>query len=290
MAKAFSVLSWNIEHLSGKTAGRVKRVVTALKAENPDVFALYEIEGKDIYQDISSRMQGYSFHITEGPQTQEILVGVKGKFTAFFSQRVQFKSGNDRLRPGAMLSIKLDSKDYTLLFLHLKSLTKPVGLGLRDDQFERIFKLKKKLDKNLPANKRANLIALGDLNTMGMNYRGRKHDIPASVELDKLDKDMKRNSVKMRRLGKTTPNTWSNGSTSSYTPSNLDHVVVSDHMAFKFWNNKMPVNEDPSDCPPGKSEVDVRGWVDQASIAKQDKWIKEYSDHSYLIFEVSKVT
>ena len=289
MAKAFSVLSWNIEHLSGKKAARVQRVVTALRAESPDIFGLYEIEGKDIYQDISSKMPGYSFHITEGPQTQEILLGVKGKFTAFFSQRVQFKAGNSWLRPGAMLSIKLGGKDYTLLFLHLKSLTKPVGIGLRDDQFERIFKLKKKLDKNLPANIRANLIALGDLNTMGMNYRGKKHDIPAAAELDKLDKDMQRNSIKMRRLSKTTPNTWSNGSNSSYKPSNLDHVIASDHMAFKFWNNKQPKNEKPADCPPGKSEVDVRGWVDETTIAKQDKWIRDHSDHSYLFFEVSKV-
>ena len=121
MAKAFTVLSWNIEHLSGKKPGRVERVVETLKQESPDVFGLYEIEGKDIYQTLSTQMPGYSFHITEGPQTQEILLGVKAKFTAFFSQRVTFKSGNTRLRPGAMLSIKLDGVDYSLMFLHLKS-------------------------------------------------------------------------------------------------------------------------------------------------------------------------
>lgn len=289
MPKAFSVLSWNIEHLKGKKPGRVKRVVDTLTNENPDVFGLYEIEGKDIYQDIATTMPGYSFHITEGRQTQEILVGVKNKFTAFFSQRVAFKSGNSWLRPGAMLSIKLDGVDYTLMFLHLKSLTKPVGLGVRDDQFERLFKLKKKLDKSSIASGPANFIALGDFNTMGMDYRGKAHDIPAEAELNKLDLDAKRNSIKMSRLSKTTPNTWSNGSASSYSPSNLDHVVASDHLQFKLWDDKLPVNEDATSFVPGKSQVDVRGWVDESTIAKQDKWIDKFSDHSYLYFEVSKV-
>lgn len=290
MAKAFTVLSWNIEHLSGKKPGRVERVVETLVEETPDIFGLYEIEGKDIYQEISTRMPGYSFHITEGPQTQEILLGVKNSFTAFFSQRVTFKAGNVRLRPGAMLSIKLDNVDYSLVFLHLKSLTEAVGFGIRDYQFERIYKLKKKLDKNAGPGNRANFIALGDFNTMGMDYRAKKHDIPATGELDNMDKDMKRKSVRMRRLTKTTPNTWSNGSKSRYSPSNLDHVVASDHLQFKMWDNKLPVNEDPADFVPGKSEVNVLGWVDEATVDKQDKWINKFSDHSYMLFQVSKVS
>lgn len=289
MSKAFSVLSWNIEHLKDKQPNRIKRVVETLKSENPDVFALYEIEGKYIYDDLVTKMPNYSFHITEGRQTQEILVGVKNRLTSFFSQRIEFRSGNAFLRPGAMLSIKLDNEDYTLMFLHLKSLTKPIGLGIRDDQFERLYKLKKKLDKKAGDTKRAHFIALGDLNTMGMDYRGKKYDIPAHAELDKLDKDIKRKSVKMRRLTKSTANTWSNGSSSSYSPSNLDHVIASDHLTFKAWKSKEPINETTDTHVEGKSEVDVRGWVDQTTIAKQDKWISEFSDHSYLYFEINKV-
>ncbi len=124
---------------------------------------------------------------------------------------------------------------------------------------------------------------------MGTDCRGKKYDIPPHAELDKLDKDIKRKSVKMCRLSKTVPNTWSNGSKSSYDPSNLDHVVASDHLVFKSWNNKSPVNESEENLTEGKSNVDVRGWVDQKTIAKQDKWIEQYSDHSYLYFEVERV-
>jgi hypothetical protein len=141
MAKAFTVLSWNIEHLKDKQANRIKAIVKKLKEEKPDIFAIYEVEGKSVYNDLFDKMPKYTFHITEGRQTQEILVGVKNNITAFFTQKVTFKSGNPSLRPGAILSIRINDIDYTLLFLHLKSLTKPVGLGLRDDQFERVGKL-----------------------------------------------------------------------------------------------------------------------------------------------------
>ena len=287
MAKAFSVLSWNIEHLKDKQPQRIRDVVAEINTKKPDVFALYEVEGKSVYDELTTHMPKYSFHITEGRQTQEILVGVNHKFPAFFSQRVEFKAGNSSLRPGALLTLKVNDENYSLMFLHLKSLTKPIGLGVRDEQFEKLMKLKSKLDKK--ADKKANFIALGDFNTMGMNYRGRAHDIPASAELNKLDLDIRRKSVSMRRLSKTAPNTWSNGSKSSYSPSDLDHVIASNHLKFKSWTNKDPVNEDSGGFVVGKSEVDVQGWVDSKSITQQDKWISQYSDHCYLYFEVQKV-
>ena len=289
MAKAFTVLSWNIEHLRDKQPERIKAVVKTLTQENPDVLALYEVEGKYVYEELATKLPNYTFHITEGRQVQEILVGVKNKFSAFFSQRIEFKSGNTSLRPGAFLTLRIDGANYSLMFLHLKSLTKPIGWGIRDDQFERLGKLKKKLDQKAGEGQRANFIALGDFNTMGMNYRGSAYDIPASIELDKLDKDLRRNSIRMRRLTKTAPNTFSNGSKSRYKPADLDHVVASDHLTFKTWANKAPITEkahQPSSTP---SEVDVRGWVDESSVAKQDRWVAKYSDHAYLVFQVNKV-
>ena len=132
MAKAFSLASWNVEHFKDDTT-RVKRVVDFLADQNVDVFGLYEVEGKTVYNQMVTRMPGYQFHITEGPQIQEILVGVKKGFTAFFTQRLEFKAGNPGLRPGALLSLRIDAFDYSILFLHTKSAALPVGLGLRDE-------------------------------------------------------------------------------------------------------------------------------------------------------------
>ncbi|MEO1249697.1 MAG: hypothetical protein AAFW76_07635, partial [Pseudomonadota bacterium] len=88
----FSVLSWNIEHFSGKTS-RVDRVIDTIKKQNPDIFALYEVEGSEVFHAMTRAMPGFTFHITEGTQTQEILVGHKNRsdMSAFFTQRTEFK-------------------------------------------------------------------------------------------------------------------------------------------------------------------------------------------------------
>src|SRR5687767_892977 len=115
MAKAYSLLSWNVEHFK-KDAARVARVVGVVKQQDPDVFALYEVEGKEVFGEITSAMPGYTCHITEGPQVQEILVGIRNSFTAFFTQRIQFKSGVSMMRPGALLTLTIAGKHYPILF------------------------------------------------------------------------------------------------------------------------------------------------------------------------------
>ncbi len=268
MAKAFSMASWNVEHFKGDPA-RVKRVVQFLKDQNPDVFALYEVEGKTVFGDLTRMMPRYTFHVTEGPQTQEILVGLKSSFTGFFTQKLEFKKGNQYLRPGALLTVVAGGATYPILFLHTKSSALPEGLGLRDSMFERAFKFKSTLDKQAGGNGKSNFIFLGDLNTMGMKYPF-KLDIPAGKEIEKIDKDAKKK--KMRRLGKNAAATWWNGS-GRLKPSDLDHVVASDQVKFKAIKG---------------SPIDVRGWPNQTTDAARQKWIKEYSDHALLYMEVQK--
>ena len=43
MAKAFSLVSWNVEHFKGKPR-RVAKVAVSLSKQNPDVFAFLEIQ------------------------------------------------------------------------------------------------------------------------------------------------------------------------------------------------------------------------------------------------------
>ncbi len=272
MAKLFSVASWNVKNFKGKPEERVARVVEFLLNPNggntPDVFGLYEIVGKDVYAEFVQRMPGYSFHITEGPQTQEILVGVKGNLTAFFTQRLEFKSGITVLRPGALLSLRIGGKDYSLLFLHTKSSTVPIGLGVRDNQFEHVFELKKTLDK-AAAQGPVSFLFLGDLNTMGMEYPFDRR-IAADIELEKLDASAAKHA--MRRLVKSAHASWWNGKGSSEkNASNLDHVVASDHLELKKW---------------GGADVSVRGWPALPDDGARKQWIKDYSDHGLLYFEV----
>lgn len=274
MAKLFSVASWNVEHFKNDPA-RVGRVVAFLKDQSPDVFGLYEVEGADVFGTLVDQMPNYTFQITEGPQTQEILIGVKKTVTAFITQRTDFKSGTTHMRPGQLVTVSKNGKSYSLLFLHLASGTDPRGMGLRDDMLERAFDFRKTLDKAAGGPGKANYMFLGDLNTMGLEYPFKK-SIDATLELKKWDAYAAKSAIGMQRLAKTHPNSWSNGSASSTPASNLDHVYASTNLAFRSF----------AATDGTEAKVSVRGWATEPTTAKQDKWIKDYSDHSLLYFEV----
>jgi exonuclease III len=274
MAKAFSIASWNVEHFKGDPT-RTERVINFLKQQNPDVIGLYEVEGSVVFSAVTTKFPGYTFQITEGPQTQEILVGVKSNLSAFMTQKLEFKSGNSFMRPGLLLTITISGKQYSVLFLHLASSNEPRGFGLRDDMADRAIKFCKTLNKAVGGD--ANYIFLGDLNTMGLDYPYKK-EIDSTVELKRWDTRAKQ-YYDLRRLIKTHDATWSNGSASTIPDSNLDHVYASEHLKFKQF----------SKTGGKKADVSVRGWVNKVTNADKDKWIKDFSDHSLLFLEVQKV-
>ena len=276
MAKAFSVVSWNVKHFKGSEV-RMKRVVKFLKDQNPEIFALYEVTGKTVFDEISKQFEGYHFQITEGQQTQEILVGAKNSLDTFITQRTEFKAGTTHMRPGQLMSVNIDGKVYSLLFLHLASSSEPRGMGLRDDMLYRAVKFRHTLDKVAGGKHKSNYIFMGDLNIMGLDYPYNK-DIEPEIELKKWNSRAS-GYYGMSKLDKTFETTWSGGSKSKYKPANLDHVFAAKHLKFKRFKN--PQNKD---C-----DVDVRGWVDEKTTSDQDKWLKQYSDHSLLYFEVQKV-
>ena len=267
MSKLFSLASWNVEHFKGQPE-RVGRVVELLKSCDPDVFALLEVEGKAVFQELVTRMPGYHFHITEGPQTQEILVGVRGGLTAFFTQRLEFKHGQTFLRPGALLTLTFGEAHYSILFLHTKATPEPIGLGIRDEQFQRAFRFKRHLDRIAGGPGKANFLFLGDLNTAGLRYPYR-NDIPAQDEIRRLRTRASR--ARMKVLRKDAPATWWNGPGSSYPPADFDHVVASKHLRFRTCDD---------------AEVTVLGWPKAPTDEAKAEWIRRYSDHGLLYLEV----
>lgn len=273
MAKAFSVASWNVKHFKGENS-RVGDVVQFLKDQQPDIFALYEVTGSAVYSALSERFPQYTFQITEGKQSQEILVGIKNNLTAFITQKLEFKSGATYMRPGLLVSIHKNEKDYSLLFLHVASGTNPRGMGLRDDMITRAIKFCKKLDTAAGGKGKAHYLFLGDLNTMGLQYPY-NHNISPEKELKRADARASR-YYGMRRLTKTVDLTWSGGSGSTLPDSDLDHVYATKNLSFRqFSKNNGP-----------KCEVDVRGWVDLNTPNQRNTWLRRYSDHSLIYFEV----
>ena len=76
MSKLISFASWNVEHFKGKPE-RIERVVDLLSEVNPDLFAIYEVEGKHVFEQLMDKLQSHSFFITEKTDkaNMEILIG-----------------------------------------------------------------------------------------------------------------------------------------------------------------------------------------------------------------------
>ncbi len=272
-----TIMSWNVEHFTGDKTGsrrdRVRRVVEAVAATDPDIFAIMEVQSGRVFSEFVNRMRGYVFAITEGPQSMEIMVGIKSGITAFMTQKNEFKRNNPGLRPGALVTVTTPGgRHLPVLFNHLKSMPSPEGFGLRDAMFEKAFGLKRAIDgasEDLGQDSR--FILVGDLNTMGMNLKDSPLDISARHEVERLDRRFRRYG--MERLEKTHPTTFNNGSGSSYPPSDLDHVFATPNLVFADQG--------------GGARVKVGGWALETDVSAQDQWIAAFSDHAPLIFEVT---
>ncbi len=150
MAKAFSIVSWNVEDFK-PDPNCVDRVIDFLAAQNPDVLALYEVESKEIFASVTAKFPGYTFQITEGEESQAILGGVRAFLSACFSPKLEFKSGATSMRPGLLATVGMAGKSYCFSFLHLVPSNEPRGFGLRDDMTTRVIKFRKALDAARPA-------------------------------------------------------------------------------------------------------------------------------------------
>lgn len=286
MARAFSVASWNVEHFGalqkkqGNSSRRrrprkpVQPIIDFLAGQNADVVAVFEVESSVVFRPLVEAMPNHQFHITEGRQTQEILVGIKKGFSAFVTQRLEFKSGQTSLRPGVLVAIVVDGAYYPIVFLHLKSLREPKGFGLRDDMTQRAIDFRKVLDRASGGSGSANYIFVGDLNTMGMNLTYSNKDVSGEEEIRRLKKRTAASSIGMRVLDKNCPNTYWAGTNASHGPGDLDHVVAAKHLQFKSFEG---------------APIDVRGWPQEEPDEAKDAWADKYSDHALLYFEVQKV-
>ena len=271
MAKILSFLSWNVEHFHNDQT-RVARVVSAIAAKAPDVFAIYEVKGSAVFTEMRAQLPDYAISITESASPVEILVGVRNSLFGFVTQRDELQSKVPTLRPGALATIDKGGALYSFLFLHLKSFDDPRDWGLRDDMIQHVCSLKRTIERGLPGDAKANFVALGDINTMGMSAAYNNDlDIDGAKELEYMDKRLTAGVNGMRRLPKTHAETWWNGK-DNWAPSSLDHVFAADHLNFKSFA--------------GGAEVDVTGWVEEPTTAAKKDWIDNFSDHAMLYGEI----
>ena len=270
MARLFSFASWNIQNFFGRQE-RFDRVVDVLteNGQPPDVFGIFEVRSSTaVYEEFTSRIPSHQFFITVTARSPiDTLVGVNRNFTAFYEQRDELKAKVPSLRPGALVSLRLENRNYSLLFVHLKAMNKPVGWGLRDDMVEHIRSLKRTLD-NVAVND-ANFIALGDYNTVGLNVTYADNDMNAEEELRRYQRIFARKNMTL--IPKDRNVTLWGGPGSAYPPVNADHVFASEHLNIRR-------NQDIAG-------VIVIGWP-ALPPDQQGPWIEELSDHGMVYGEV----
>ena len=277
------VLSWNVEHFK---ADKQKEIAEIIKSYDPDVFGIYEVESNSVYDFMKTNFPKYSVFITDGQQSQEILVACRNKYESIkFQQKKEFRTGNPSLRPGAFLTFAYPGKkQYNFLFLHTDSGTTAVDFGNRTEMFEHAYNLKRKLDYDNGT--KVNFIMLGDLNTMGLEYpRPYKSDtlVETPQELEYLDfhsgktsgsQKHKKLKPDVRRLSKPAGTHYSK----TYGISDLDHIIVSKDMKFTEHEN---YNET------GKYEIKLDGWRQfLGDETKLKQYADEISDHCLLYCEI----
>lgn len=277
---AFSVCSWNVEFFGSKRPGesqaqvesRIDDVFDLLSQPGiqSDVFAIYEVNGAQVFQKVTDAFPDYSWQITEGPGTQQILVGFR--IPAFVTQRVEFSRGfTGPLRPGLLVTVPHQGQVYPMLFLHLKAADAAIDFGVRAYQHDKVRSLRKSLD-SATSQSRANFIVAGDLNNVGMNLTFSDRDITIDEEIARLRNMYESRFDDLVLLKKTTNATFWNGPGSSDPPADIDHVVAASRV-------------NVAKLPNGDS-VEVKGWPELPTDDEKKTWIRRFSDHALLRFTI----
>lgn len=291
---SFSVAFWNVENFWGKKS-RSRKVENRIRSltktsDPPDVIGFCEVKDKTLMRQlIMQNFEEYDFAMSDtaiipkrgrGRKAQiEILVGWRrGIFDqAMYTQRIELTGGRTTIRPGALLNVRTDGDWYSLLFLHTKSGANTKSYGVRKKQFSQVFSLKRKLDSIDPSGRgrKARLIVVGDLNTMGNGPKGSPRKVSGAQEVRKLKSQAARNDMTMQF--KEFENTFNQRHPRQLT-SNLDHVLTSKPVKLKTLGKTTA----------GKPfTVRVEGWNQLlGDKAKLHDFEDTLSDHSALYFEV----
>ncbi len=263
------VLYWNIENFYGDSVERAVKVISHVRETDPDIIGFAEIKDKAALRSIlQDALNDYDFGVTDGKEGIEILAGWKrGVFEqALYTQRREFKVGNENLRPGALLSVKLSGKFTNILFMHADSGRLDKDYNNRQDMFDRIWSLKRRLEELEEGP--PNFLVLGDLNTMGKKARGGSQEITGEQEIANLAKDAKKSGMIL--LDKTHQFTWAKVKSDGglKMTSNLDHILISDNLNIKDGIGL------------------VRGWVDLDNNAEVFEFVENISDHCSVECEI----
>lgn len=267
------VLFWNIESFKGDDSDRARAVAAHIRATDPHIVGFSEIGNKRALRNLMmSELSDFDFGITDGKQNIELMAGWKRGFfeQALYTQRREFKANRSGQRPGALLSVKLNSEFLNFLFLHTDSGKDEYDYENRRKMFGQIPKLQKTLDELEGSS--AKFIVMGDLNTMGRSAIPGDDAISSDEEIAGLRRFMARTSMTLHDKSHDTTFLQYYPSGTIEFNTDLDHVISTDVTPLK-------------ELQPGK-KVLVRGWNDLGTEASRFDWTENISDHASVEIEL----
>lgn len=284
----FSAMFWNVEHFGRDPEElltpeeRVDLVANHISGLDPDLFCLCEVYDKAAFRGLlMNQFSDYDFAVTDDKANMNLVVGWRrGKFEqVVFTQRGELQAGRERLRPGALTSVKFGKEWFNFLFLHLKAASDPSAYETRQNMFGKIWCLKCALERISEDTK---FVVMGDLNTVGKDRDGQSPGVSTDEELQQLEEDAQSNG--MRRLPKTHRITWPGN---SYPEGNLDHVLATENVCFQGQGEAEDVPTTPATGRETvEAEVRVSGWNTLKNDEDRQEFIDNISDHSSLFCEI----
>ncbi|MEM9833790.1 MAG: endonuclease/exonuclease/phosphatase family protein [Bacteroidota bacterium] len=272
------VLFWNVENFVGGE-DRTEAVKRHIQEFDPDVFCLCEIKDKVAMRSLlMDKLIDYDFGLTDGQQRIELLAGWrKGKFQqVLFTQRREFKANQNQLRPGSLLTAKINEKWFNFLFLHTDSGVKIKDYRNRQEMFEKIWSMKSILD-DISTTPESYFAILGDYNTMGRSQIGQYPKITGQEEINDLKHDASDKNMTLLDKTEETTLAWGRNSSGNYRLSNLDHVIVSNNLDLIDFEK-----DDGSKFP-----AEVSGWVNITDEDERVNFIENISDHCSVRIKIS---
>ncbi|MCA9664097.1 MAG: endonuclease/exonuclease/phosphatase family protein [Myxococcales bacterium] len=263
----FSLMAWNVRHFFGAPQ-RTRDVARWVRRLDADVIGFCELASRVAARALMAELDEYDFGVTDGVGQLELLLGWRRRRFAqvLFTQRREFRNGQQHLRPGALLSLRVRPRTfYHVLLLHADAGSTPHDYQNRQALVGKIWSLQRAL-ASLPRQRGlARLVVIGDLNVVGDG-----NGVSARAELEALADAARARGMRLCR--KDAPYTWHPPSARG-VPADLDHVLASDEVRLRRLD--------------GAAAVRVVGWNELAG-ARRAAFLRELSDHAALYCEVSR--
>lgn len=257
----WNVQDWRYNDGSTTSAQRMMRILKVLKREKPDIALFAEVSDPSIKNALATSLRTPHIAFETADKNRMHLMAVfraAAGNAVTIEQRNEFSDDTLTKRTYPLLRVATPAGGLAILAVHTKSGSKPEAMSQRQTQFGQIANLAVEVGAHgMP------VLVMGDMNSMGNGA-----DVDGRREIDIMGKIIAQGGLTILPKDKAT--TWRGiGKDAHYPDADLDHVFLTRSAAHRA------------------STVRVGGWPHRPTPRGRDRWVREYSDHAYLVVDIA---